>query len=162
IPPRRASAQVSTKRPLVAVLSAVNRNDNAPAKAFVDELRELGYVEGKTVDIAYRYSDGRLELFPALAEELIRLMPDVIIAAVPPAAIAARTLTRSIPIVCPLLATPIELGLITSMAKPGGNVTGVMFRIDELAGKQLELATQLVPNLTRVGLVVNVAVPNVI
>jgi putative ABC transport system substrate-binding protein len=123
----------------------------------MEGLRELGYVEGGNIDVAYRFADGHLDRFPALAEELIRLTPEVIVAAVTPAAVAARRLTQTIPIVCPLLANPIDLGLIASMSRPGGNVTGIMFRIDDLAGKQLELAAQLVPALARVGLIVNIA-----
>jgi putative ABC transport system substrate-binding protein len=133
------TAQVSAKRPLIAVLSAVTQEDNEPLRAFVRGLRELGYVEGGNLDIAYRYAEGRLERFPALAGELVRLTPAVIVALVTPAAVAARTLTRTIPIVCPLLADPVGLGLIANMSRPGGNVTGVVFRIDDLAGKQLEL-----------------------
>jgi ABC-type uncharacterized transport system substrate-binding protein len=154
---RLAQAQVSTKRPLIAVLSAVNRENNSPLKGFMEALRDLGYVEGSNIDVAYRYAEGHLDRFPALADELIRLAPDVIVALVTPAAVAARTLTHTIPIVCPLLANPIERGLIASMSRPEGNVTGLIFRIDDLAGKQLELAVQLVPAAVKVGLIVNVA-----
>jgi len=153
--PQLACAQVSTKRPLLAVLGGVTRTQFPTS--FMEGLRELGYVEGGNIDVAYRFADGHLDQFPALAEELIRLTPEVIVAAVTPAAVAARRLTQTIPIVCPLLANPIDLGLIASMSRPGGNVTGIMFRIDDLAGKQLELAAQLVPALARVGLIVNIA-----
>lgn len=154
--PITAHAQVSTKRPLVAVLSVVARVGNSPLKAFEQGMRELGYVDGGNVDVAFRFADGHLDLLPALAAELIELAPVVVMAAVTPAAVAVRKLTQTIPIVCPLLANPIEFGLIASMSRPEGNVTGVMFRIDDLAGKQLELATQLVPALARVGLIINV------
>jgi len=123
----------------------------------MEEMRELGYVEGGNIDVAYRFADGHLELLPSLAEELIQLTPRVIVAAVTPAAVAARRLTQTIPIVCPILADPIDLGLISSMSRPGGNVTGLMSRIDDLIGKQIELAAQLVPVLVRLGLIVNVA-----
>ncbi len=154
--PITAHAQVSTKRPLVAVLSVVARVGNSPLKAFEQGMRELGYVDGGNIDVAFRFANGHLDLLPALAAELIELAPVVVMAAVTPAAVAVRKLTQTIPIVCPLLANPIEFGLIASMARPEGNVTGVMFRIDDLAGKQLELATQLVPALARVGLIINV------
>ncbi len=154
--PITARAQVSTKRPLVAVLSVVARVGNSPLKAFEQGMRELGYVDGGNIDVAFRFANGHLDLLPALAAELIELAPVVVMAAVTPAAVAVRKLTQTIPIVCPLLANPIEFGLIASMARPEGNVTGVMFRIDDLAGKQLELATQLVPALARVGLIINV------
>ena len=152
--PRLACGQVSTKHPLIAVLGGVTKSQFPTS--FVEGLRELGYVEGGNIDVAYRFADGRLELLPVLAEELIQLSPDVIVAAVTPAAVAVRRLTQTIPIVCPILTNPIERGLIASMSRPGGNVTGLMARIDDLVGKQLELAAQLVPALVRVGLIVNV------
>jgi putative tryptophan/tyrosine transport system substrate-binding protein len=155
--PLGARAQVSTKRPLIGVLVAVTREGNPVLSAFVQGLRELGYVEGQNVDIAWRFAEGRMDRFPKLAEELVRLMPDVIMAAVTPAAVATRTLTRTIPIVCPLLADPIRFGLIASEPRPGGNVTGVLFRVDGLAGKQLEFVLQVIPNATPVGMLVNVA-----
>jgi len=123
----------------------------------MEGMRELGYVEGGNIDVAYRFADGHLELLPSLAEELIQLTPKVIFAAVTPAAVAARRLTQTIPIVCPILSDPIVLGLIAGMSRPGGNVTGLMSRIDDLIGKQIELAAQLVPALVRLGLIVNVA-----
>jgi len=98
-----------------------------------------------------------MDRFPQLAEELVRLAPDVIMAAVTPAALATRKLTQTIPIVCPLLADPIRLGLIASESRPGGNVTGLLFRLEGLTGKQIELALELIPNLARIGLLVNVA-----
>jgi ABC-type uncharacterized transport system substrate-binding protein len=117
--------QVSTRRPLVAVLSAVTRERNLPLNAFVQGMREFGYVEGENIDIEYRFAEGRLDRFPALADELVRLSPNVIVALVTPAAVATRALTQTIPIVCPLLADPIHFGLIASGSGPGGNVTGV-------------------------------------
>jgi putative ABC transport system substrate-binding protein len=86
----------------------------------------------------------------------MRLAPKVIVAGVTPAAVAVRRLTPTIPIVCPILADPIDLGLIVGMSRPGGNVTGLMSRVDDLIGKQIELAAQLVPALARVGLIINV------
>jgi len=155
--PLAALAQVSTKRPLIAVLSAVTRKRNLPLDAFVQGLRELGYVEGRDVDIAFRFAEGQLDRFPALVNELVGLTPDVIVVGVTPAAVAARAVTQTLPIVCPLLADPIHLGLIASESRPGGNVTGLSFRIDGLVGKQLELALELVPNAARIGFLVNIA-----
>jgi putative ABC transport system substrate-binding protein len=155
--PLAGRAQVSAKRQLVAVLSGVARKVNSPLIAFERGLRELGYVDGQNIDIEYRYADGQLDRFPMLAGELIRLSPNVILAAVTPAAVAARALTRTIPIVCPLLADPIGFGLIASESRPGGNVTGVLFRTEGLAGKQVELALQLMPGLVKIGFLVNVA-----
>jgi putative ABC transport system substrate-binding protein len=155
--PIAARAQVSTKRPLVGVLSAIARVDNSPLNAFERGMRELGYVHGQNVDIEYRFANGQLDQLPLLAEELVRLSPNVIVAAVTPAAVAVRALTGTIPIVCPLLAESIRLGLIESESRPGGNVTGVLFRTEGLAGKQLELALQMVPGLVKIGFLVNVA-----
>jgi putative ABC transport system substrate-binding protein len=155
--PLAGRAQVSAKRQLVAVLSGVARKVNSPLVAFERGLRELGYVDGQNIDIEYRYADGQLDRFPMLAGELIRLSPNVILAAVTPAAVAARALTQTIPIVCPLLADPIGFRLIASESRPGGNVTGVLFRTEGLAGKQVELALQLMPGLVKIGFLVNVA-----
>jgi putative tryptophan/tyrosine transport system substrate-binding protein len=155
--PLMARAQGSTKRPLIAVLSAIKREGNAPLSAFVFGMRELGYVDGQNIDFEYRFAEGRLERFPALAEELLRLSPNVIMAAVTPAAVATRALTQTIPIVCPLLADPIRFGLIANEARPGGNVTGISFRTEGLAGKQVELALQMIPDAAKIGYLVNVA-----
>jgi putative tryptophan/tyrosine transport system substrate-binding protein len=158
--PRPVRAEVSTKRSLLAVLAGVTRKQFPTS--FMAGMRELGYVEGGNIDVAYRFADGHMELLPSLAEELIQLTPKVIVATVTPAAVAARRLTQTIPIVCPILSDPIDLGLIASMSRPGGNVTGLMSRIDDLIGKQIELAAQLVPASVRLGLIVNVAGSEVI
>jgi len=150
-------AETSTKRPLVAVLSAITEKENPPLTAFVQGLKELGYVEGLGVDIVYRFAEGHLDRFPVLAGELVELRPDVILATVTPAAVATRALTNSIAIVCPLLADAINLGLIASEARPGGNVTGVSFRTQGLTSKQIELALQMIPDVVKIGFLVNVA-----
>jgi putative tryptophan/tyrosine transport system substrate-binding protein len=156
--PITARAQVSTKRPLIGFLSSVLRERNLQMiDAFVQGLRELDYVEGRDFDFAYRSADGRLDRFPALAEEMVRFQPNVILATVTPAVVALRARTKTIPIVCPFLADPMRFGLIASEARPGGNVTGVLFRVEGLAGKQLEFALQLVPGASRIGVLVNVA-----
>jgi len=155
--PLAIRAQVSTRKPLIAILSAVTRVHNIPLDALVQGLQELGYVEGRSADFAFRFAEGKLDRLPALVQELVRLTPDVIVVGVTPAAVAARALTRTIPIVCPLLADPIGFGLIASESRPGGNVTGVLFRTEGLAGKQVELALQLIPSIGKVGLLVNVA-----
>jgi putative ABC transport system substrate-binding protein len=123
--PLAIRAQVSTRKPLIAILSAVTRVHNIPLDALVQGLQELGYVEGRSADFAFRFAEGKLDRLPALVQELVRLTPDVIVVGVTPAAVAARVLTRTIPIDCPLLADPIGFGLIASESRPGGNVTGV-------------------------------------
>ena len=90
-----ATAEVSTKRPLIAVLSAITKEDNSPLSAFVQGLKELGYVEGLNVDIAYSFAEGHLDRFPVLAAELVGLRPDVILATVTPAAVATRAADHS-------------------------------------------------------------------
>jgi putative ABC transport system substrate-binding protein len=122
-------------------------------------LSELGDIEGRNFDLVSRFAEGQADRLPALAKELVQLRPNVILAGYTPAAVAARTITSTIPIVCPLLANPIQLGLIASQSRPGGNVTGLLFRVEGLAGKQLEIAADLIPNLAAVGLLVNVASP---
>jgi putative ABC transport system substrate-binding protein len=155
--PLVALAQVVSKQPVVAVLSGVARKVNSPLVAFERGMQELGFVDGQNIHIEYRYADGKFDRLAELAGELIRLSPNVIVAAITPAAVAARALTQTIPIVCPLLADPIGFGLIASESRPGGNVTGVLFRTEGLAGKQIELALQLIPGLAKLGFVVNVA-----
>ena len=111
-----ARGEVSTKRSLIAVLSAITKENNSPLNAFVQGLKELGYADGVNVDIVYRFAEERLDRFPVLAVEVVELRPDVILATVTPAVVATRALTKSIPIVCPLLADAINLGLIASEA----------------------------------------------
>ena len=155
--PLAARAQVSSKRQRIAVLSGVARKVNSPIVAFERGMQELGYVDGQNIDIEYRFADGKFDRLAELAGELISLSPNVIVAAITPAAAAARKLTQTIPIVCPLLADPIGFGLIASQSRPGGNVTGVLFRAKGLVGKQVELALELIPGLAKLGFVVNVA-----
>jgi putative tryptophan/tyrosine transport system substrate-binding protein len=156
--PLAAGAQQAAKPPLIAYLSVVSRERTSrEIGGFLRGLHELDYVEGRDFDIAYRFADGRVDRSGALAAELLSLKPSVIFAVVTPAAVAAKALTPTLPIVCPLLADPIGFGLIASDAHPGGNVTGVRFRIDGLAGKQLEYVLQIVPDAKKVGMLVNVA-----
>jgi putative ABC transport system substrate-binding protein len=156
--PFAAHAQVSTRRPLIGFLSAVARERNVRMNAtFVQGLSDFGFVDGRDVDIALRSADGHLDRLPALAEEMVALKPDVIFATVMQAVIPLAKLTKALPIVCPFLADPIGLGLIASMAHPGGNVTGVLFRAEGLVSKQLELALELLPGTRKIGFLVDVA-----
>jgi putative tryptophan/tyrosine transport system substrate-binding protein len=152
-----ARAETSAKRPLVAVLSAISKVGNSPLNAFVQGLKELGCVDGVNVDIVYRFAEEQLDRFPVLALEVVGFKPDVILTTVTPAAVATRAVTKSIPIVCPLLADAINLGLIASEARPGGNVTGVSSRTEGLTSKQVELALQMIPDVVKLGYLVNVA-----
>ncbi len=118
-------------------------------EAFLQGLRDLGYVEGRSVVIEYRYAEGKLERLPALAAELVALKVDVILAGGTPHALAAKQATGILPIVF-AAAEPVSSGLVTSLARPGGNVTGLSAFTPELVGKGLEQLTQAVPKVSRV------------
>ncbi len=118
-------------------------------EAFRQGLRELGYIEGKNIFIEYRYADGRFERLPALAEELVRLKVDIIVAETNRSARAAKKVTTTIPIVMASGPDPIGSGLVASLARPGGNVTGLTSYTAELLGKRLELLKEVVPKVSR-------------
>jgi putative ABC transport system substrate-binding protein len=115
----------------------------------------LGYVDGKNFTIEYRYADNKLDRLPALVDELVRLKVDVLVVNGPPAALAAKNATRTIPIVLSSVADPVVLGLIDSLARPGGNITGFTIITNVLAGKRLELLKDTVPKLSRVAMLWN-------
>jgi putative ABC transport system substrate-binding protein len=125
--------------------------DARTVDAFRQGLRELGWIEGQNITIEYRYAGGRVDRLPGLAEELVRLNVDLIAASPTPAALAARNATRTIPIVGMSLTEPVEIGLVASLARPGGNVTGVTYGVDtQIFGKQLALLKEAVPKVRRV------------
>ena len=159
--PLVAQAQVSPRRrPLIAWLSGGTIEVAGPfAASFLDGMRELGYAEGRDFDMAYRYAEGVLDRLPAFAEEIVRLKPDVILAAAVSAAVPARMATSAIPIVCPALADAVHLGLIASEARPGGNVTGIEPYVAGLPAKQMELVREIAPGARRVGLLTNLRDP---
>jgi ABC-type uncharacterized transport system substrate-binding protein len=149
-------AEVLPRRPLVAWFSGGAQTVSSTFYgSFLQGMKELGYVEGRNFDMVYRFSDGYQERMPALAEELVQLKPDVILAAAVIAAVAARNVTSTIPIVCPALADAIHLGLIATEARPGGNVTGIEPYVPGLPAKQMEIAREIVPGAARVGLLTN-------
>jgi len=119
-------------------------------EAFLQGLRDLGYVEGRNVVIEYRDAEGKYDRFPALAAELVAHKVDVIVALSTPAARAAKQATRTLPIVFPAVGDPVTSGLVTSLARPGGNLTGLSILVPELVGKRLELLKQAVPGVSRV------------
>jgi len=154
--PRGVKAQGAAKRPVVAVLVPGSQESSQEyVNVFLQVLREQGRIDGQTIDIKYRYADGDASRHPALAEELVRLNPDVIVAGSTTPALACKQATATIPIVSAVLTDAINLGLITSIARPGGNVTGIM-GLEGMPGKQLQLLLELVPDLTRIGLIVTV------
>src|SRR5262245_45936359 len=155
--PLAARAQQSTMA-LVGLLSGALVYDYQ-FRALRQGLKEAGYIEGRNIAIKYVSADGRFERLPALAAELVADPSAVIVAIAPPAALAAKAATATIPIVFTAGADPIDLGLVSSLNRPGGNVTGVHFLIAALAAKQLELLRELVPSSTAIGLLVNPANP---
>ena len=158
--PVAANAQQALKsRPTIGFLGT-----NTPSAqeqwtvAFVQRLHELGWTEGQTVEIQYRWGEGRTERFTELAIELVRLKVDVIVttgAAVP----AAKQATSIIPIVFAVATDPVGSGYVASLARPGGNVTGLSAQQSDLAGKRLELLLQVIPNVSRLAVIANPGVP---
>ena len=127
--------------------------------AFIEGLRELGWVEGQNVTIEPRFSEGKMERLPDLAAELVRLKVDVIVAAGSQPPVAAKQATGTIPIVITNMGDPVGTGLVSSLARPGGNVTGLSLLTPELIGKQLELLKEIVPGLSRVAVLRNPTSP---
>jgi putative ABC transport system substrate-binding protein len=156
--PVAAEAQSASKIPRVGYLSPVSAN--APGHLiFRQNLRELGYVEGENILFEERFADGNSSRLPALAADLVRRNVDVILAASPPAVRAATAETRTIPIVIITGDDPVMSGYVPSLARPGGNVTGVTFLTVDLFAKQLDLLKQLVPRLTRVAFLQDPTMP---
>src|SRR5262245_55778252 len=142
--------------PVVGVLSAEWPNlFSDRLRAFHDGLRETGYVEGRNLAIEYRWAEGRNDRLPALAAELVRRQVTVIASTSTPAVLAARTATTTIPIVFFVAVDPVQLGPVTSLSRPGGNLTGVVTLNVEVAAKRLQLLHELVPTVTIVALLVN-------
>jgi putative ABC transport system substrate-binding protein len=124
-------------------------------EAFRQGLRELGYVEGQNIAIEYRSAEGKVERLPGLAAELVRLKVDVIVAASPPATEAAKRATSTIPIVFTVSGDPVAEGLVASLARPGGNITGLATISPALVGKQLEMLKGVVPKASRMAILQN-------
>jgi putative ABC transport system substrate-binding protein len=155
--PLAARAQQVGKLPTIGFLGA-----NTPAvqtqwtAAFVQGLRELGWVEGRNVAIEYRWAEGRTERFTEIAAEFVRLKVDVIFTHGTPATILAKQTTSVIPIVFTVVGDPVATGLVASLARPGGNITGLSSQGTDLASKRLELFRDVVPALGRLGILGNV------
>jgi putative ABC transport system substrate-binding protein len=150
VAPLAAEAQQAAKIARIGYLAGNLAGGPHVAEAFRQGLRDLGYVEGRNVVIEYRDAEGKFERLPALAAELVALKVDVIVAANNLAALAAKQATRTLPIVFAAVGDPVTSGLVTSLARPGGNVTGLSMLAQELVGKRLELLTQAVPGVSRV------------
>jgi len=146
-----ATAQQPTKIPQIGYLAGASPSSNpARTQAFRQGLRELGYVEGKNIVSEWRFAEEKLDRLPALAAELVRLKVDVIVTAGPIPTRSAKEATSTIPIVMTQDSDPVGNGFVASLARPGGNITGLSTLAPELSGKRLELLKEIVPRLSRV------------
>jgi ABC-type uncharacterized transport system substrate-binding protein len=156
VAPVSSSAQQPPKVWRIGYLSPRSRLDPVPReRAFVQGMGDLGYVEGKNVVIEWRFADGEYERLPALAAELVRLKVDVIVAPTSPAIRAAQKATTTIPIVFPTTGDPVGSGFVTSLARPGGNITGLSNANLDVSAKLLELLMTMAPRLSRVAVLGN-------
>jgi putative ABC transport system substrate-binding protein len=154
--PLVARAQQASDQRLIGVLSPISKTAAARnVEALRAGLRELGYTEGRNIRLEIKYADGAIDRLPHLAAELVALAPAAIVAGSPPAAIAARNATRTIPIIMNSSPDPVAIGLVASIARPGGNVPGFWWGDAALNGKRLELLKQAVPGIARIGLIFN-------
>jgi putative ABC transport system substrate-binding protein len=158
--PLSARAQQTRRLPTIGILGAATPAVWAPwIAAFESRLDELGWIKGRSVAIEYRWAEGRSERFTEIATEFVRFNVDVIFTAGTESTVAAKQVTSVIPIVFALAVDPIAAGLVESLARPGGNVTGLSLQSSDLAGKRLELLRELLPNLRRLAILVNVNNP---
>jgi len=159
--PLAVEAQQAGKVARIGYLLGAAREQTSPLeKAFQDGLSDLGYVPGRNVVIEYRFADGKPERLPQLAQDLVRLKVDVIVTGSNPHVIAAKQATTTIPIVMVYVRDPVGAGLVASVSRPGGNVTGLSQDVGaEILGKRLALLKELVPKLSRVAVLVNPGFP---
>jgi putative tryptophan/tyrosine transport system substrate-binding protein len=161
--PLAARAQQPGKLPTIGFLGSTSPSAESPrTAAFVRRLRELGWIEGRTIAIEYRWGDGRTERFAEIAAEFVRLKVDVIVASGTPTVVAAKRATEVIPIVFSMAGDPVGTALVASLARPGGNVTGLSTQAPDVAGKRLELLREVIPGLRRLAIFANVDSPLVV
>ena len=157
--PLAAPAQQTGKLPTIGFLGTATASTFGPwTAAFVQRLRELGWIEGRTVAIEYRWAEGRDERYTEIAAEFVRLKVDVIVTS-GAAVVAAKQATSIIPIVFAVANDPLGTGLVANLARPGGNVTGMSNQQNDVAGKRLELLREVVPGLRRLAVMANVGYP---
>jgi putative ABC transport system substrate-binding protein len=159
VAPLAAGAQPAEKVPRIGYLMERPRL-TAFEEAFLQGLRSLGYVEGQNITIDYRFAEGRAERLPTLAAELVALKVNVIVSAGAPATLAAKRATTTIPIVMASSPNAVADGLVASLARPGGNVTGQSLFAAELSGKRLQILKEVIAGLSRVGVLYNAANPS--
>src|SRR6266581_4174134 len=158
--PLRAFAQQQGKVWRIGFLAPRSRPaslDSDIFGAFSNGMRELGYVEGKNLVIEWRFADSQYERLPGLAAELVRLKVDVIVTAATPGARAAQQATATIPIVLTTVSDPVGFGFVKSLARPGGNITGLANLASDISPKHLEMLISLVPKLSRVAVLLNLS-----
>jgi putative ABC transport system substrate-binding protein len=152
VAPSGIEAQRAGKVPVIGLVRPGSPPD-PNAEGFRQGLRELGYVEGQNLVIEYRWAEGKPDRVPALTADLVRLKVDVIVPAGEPGALAAKQATGTIPIVVPVMSDPVGTGLVASLARPGGNVTGSSLLAPELAEKRMQLLKEALPHVSRVAIV---------
>jgi putative tryptophan/tyrosine transport system substrate-binding protein len=158
--PVAARAQ-QAKMPVIGFFGTGSPGSSADMlAAFRDSLKNGGYIEGHNITIESRWADGDFDHLVALAQELTKLKPVVIVASTTAATLATKRETSTIPIVCVNCTDPVGMALVTSEAHPGTNVTGSLTRVEGLTGKQMALATEAIPGLSKVGLLINVSNPS--
>jgi putative ABC transport system substrate-binding protein len=158
--PLAARAQQPAKLPTIGFLGQSTRSAASEwVAAFVQRLRELGWIENRTVAIDYRWAEGRDERFADIAAEFVRLKVDVIVTSGTPAVSASKQATSVIPIIFATAGDPVRNNLVASLAQPGGNVTGLSLQMGDLAGKRIELLREVVPGLRRLAIMANVGNP---
>src|SRR5262249_7920426 len=149
------AARGQGKPPTIGFLGANPSIESQRVAAFVHRLRELGWIEGRTVSIEYRWAEGRSEDYAENAAELIRLKVDVIVTSTTPPSLAAKQATAVTPIVFAAANDPVGTGLVASLARPGGNVTGLANQQSDTSGKKLEFLREVVPGLRQVAIMAN-------
>jgi putative ABC transport system substrate-binding protein len=160
VSPRLILAQVVGRKARIGFLAEMpldQRMQQAAIEPFLQGLRDLGYIEGQNFILESRWADGKRERLPLLANELLRLELDVLVAAFPAAAFAAKNATNTVPVVAASVNNPVAMGLAATLAHPGGNVTGISAFAQQMVAKRLQIVHELVPAARRIGILANTA-----
>ena len=158
--PLAARAQQAAKLPIIGFLGAATPSTTTPwIAAFVQRLREFGWVEDRNIVIEYRWAEGRTKRYAEIAAEFVRIKVDVIVTHSTAPVVAAKQATAVIPIVFAAVSDPVGTGLVASLARPGGNVTGLANQLSDTVGKKLEVLREVVPDLRRLAIIANVGNP---
>ena len=158
--PLAARAQPTGKLPIIGFLGTNTASAQRQwTDAFLQRLRELGWIEGRTIAIEYRWADGRLERSAEIVAELVRLKVDVIVTHSAEPVLAAKRETAVIPIIFPVVADPVGSGVVASLTRPDGNATGLSLQATDVAGKRIEILREVLPGFRRMGIVANIGAP---